>query len=442
MAGRSARWLLSLAEYEIICKAPRAVKSQALADLLAHFPSGQYEPPSEDLPGDDFQAAQAEVGEWSLSFDGSSTAKGGGAGVVLTAPSGGKINLSYKLDFHCSNNEAEYEALILGLMAALNCGITLLCIKGDSKLVVRQTNGEYAIREPPLASYRTIVQRLTSKFDALRLEHAPRSENRHPDALATLASKVEVSGVPTKIEILKRSVPCSVAEIFPEEEIEDWRTSISNELKSASATITLSNLKHFTIYQGVLYYRGSGGLLARCIGEEEVKVKVQEVHERSCGTEDASLYRRLQCQGYYWPTMATDAAELQSKCSKCREIPSKAECNFIGVYSDWRKPYIDFLTDGTLPPDRVDMAIVKKRAPKFFIHNDELIRRSFEGKPLNGTLAKEMSLTIGFANSAVMDPLIPYSLGGTWILWNNELPYIILGTYPNEITALVDVSST
>ncbi|KAI8537663.1 hypothetical protein RHMOL_Rhmol09G0041700 [Rhododendron molle] len=108
---------------------------------------------------------------------------------------------------------------------------------------------------------------------------------------------VEVSEVPTKIEILKRSVPCSVAEIFPEEAIEDWRTPISNELKSPSAAITLSNLKHFTIYQGVLYYRGSGGLLARCIGEEEAKIKVQEVHEQSCGTGDISLYRRLQRQG-------------------------------------------------------------------------------------------------------------------------------------------------
>ncbi|KAI8567934.1 hypothetical protein RHMOL_Rhmol02G0159700 [Rhododendron molle] len=179
-----------------------------------------------------------------------------------------------------------------------------------------------------------------------------------PDA--TLASKVEVSEVPAKIEILKRSVPCSVAEIFPEEAIDDWRTPISNELKSPSAAITLRNLKHFTIYQGVLYYRGSGGLLARCVGEEEAKIKVQEVHEQSCGTGDISLYRRLQRQGYYWPTMATDAAELQSKCSKCRETPSKAECNFIGVYTDWRKPYIDFLTDGTLPPDQVDIAIVNK----------------------------------------------------------------------------------
>ncbi|KAI8530216.1 hypothetical protein RHMOL_Rhmol11G0038700 [Rhododendron molle] len=107
-----------------------------------------------------------------------------------------------------------------------------------------------------------------------------------------------------------KCVPCSIAEIFPEEAIEDWRTPISNELKSPSAAITLNNLKHFTIYQGVLYYRGSGGLLARCIGEEEAKIKVQEVHEQSCGTGDITLYRRLQRQGYYWPTMATDAAEL------------------------------------------------------------------------------------------------------------------------------------
>ncbi|KAF7130878.1 hypothetical protein RHSIM_Rhsim10G0096500 [Rhododendron simsii] len=220
--------------------------------------------------------------------------------------------------------------------------------------------------------------------------HAPRSENRHPDALATLASKVEVSGTPTKIEILKRSVPCSIAEIFPEEEIEDSRTPISNELKSTSAAVTLSNLKHFTIYQGVLYYRGSGRLLAVCIGEEEAKVKIQEVHERYCGTGDVSLYRRLQRQGYYWPTMATDAAELQNKCPKCRETPSKAECNFIGVYTDWRKPYIDFLTDGTLPPDR----------PKFFIHNEELFRRSFERKPLKCLTGPETLKALEAAHEA------------------------------------------
>ncbi|GMP66143.1 hypothetical protein CsSME_00026619 [Camellia sinensis var. sinensis] len=158
LSDRPARWLLSLAEYDITCKAPKAIKSQALADLLAHFPSGEHEPPLDELPRDEFQADEVNTeGEWSLSFYGSSTSKGGGAGIVIISPNQTEVNLSYKLDFKCSNNEAEYEALILGLMVALHLGVSLLCIKGDSNLVVKQTNGDYAIKELPLASYRTIV---------------------------------------------------------------------------------------------------------------------------------------------------------------------------------------------------------------------------------------------------------------------------------------------
>ena len=70
------------------------------------------------------------------------------------------------------------------------------------------------------------------KFDAIRIEHAPRSNNRHPDALATLASKVEVGEAPTKIEVLKRTLPCSVAMILPEPDPQDWRAPIIAELQS------------------------------------------------------------------------------------------------------------------------------------------------------------------------------------------------------------------
>ena len=44
LAGKVARWLLALGEFEITCVAPKAIKSQALADLLAQFLSGDYEP--------------------------------------------------------------------------------------------------------------------------------------------------------------------------------------------------------------------------------------------------------------------------------------------------------------------------------------------------------------------------------------------------------------
>ena len=49
LSGRMARWLLLLAEFDIVCLTPKAIKSQALADLLAQFPNGEFEPPFEAL---------------------------------------------------------------------------------------------------------------------------------------------------------------------------------------------------------------------------------------------------------------------------------------------------------------------------------------------------------------------------------------------------------
>lgn len=112
-----ARWLLALAEYDITCVNPKAIKSQALADLLAQFPSGEHEPAEVSLPGAVHVSAAAVEAYWDLKFDGASGAEKGGAGITLTSE-GEKFHLSYKLDFECSNNEAEYEALILGLIAA------------------------------------------------------------------------------------------------------------------------------------------------------------------------------------------------------------------------------------------------------------------------------------------------------------------------------------
>ena len=71
-----------------------------------------------------------------MQFDGSLAKKKGGAGVILLKGME-EICLSYKLDFPYSNNEAEYEALVLGLLEALRRAIRSLLIKGDSNLVVQ-----------------------------------------------------------------------------------------------------------------------------------------------------------------------------------------------------------------------------------------------------------------------------------------------------------------
>ena len=56
---------------------------------------------------------------WSLYFDGSAGREGAGAGIWITSQSDESKFFSYKLNFDCTNNMAEYESLILGLEVLL-----------------------------------------------------------------------------------------------------------------------------------------------------------------------------------------------------------------------------------------------------------------------------------------------------------------------------------
>ena len=50
-----------------------------------------------------------------LHVDGSSSKQGSGIGIQLTSPTSEILEQSFRLEFHASINEAEYEALIVGL---------------------------------------------------------------------------------------------------------------------------------------------------------------------------------------------------------------------------------------------------------------------------------------------------------------------------------------
>ncbi|XP_028054430.1 uncharacterized protein LOC114258639 [Camellia sinensis] len=271
--------------------APKAIKSQVLADLLAQFPSGDYEPVNEELRREVHAAMASEESFWTLSFDGVATGGKGGTGIVLTSKSGEKFYFSYKLDFHCSNNEAEYEALILGLIAAEKYSIKKIRIRGDSKLIVKQVSGQFVLKEPSLATYRTTVQRILDKFQKVEIEHVPRSDNKFSDTLATLGARVDIPEEEATIIIKKRTEPS----IIPEDKDlpADWRREVLKQLISKVGKLTMAKLAQFIIIQGELYFRRGTGFLARCVGQQEASFRLQQIHEKSCGDEDISLYRRI-----------------------------------------------------------------------------------------------------------------------------------------------------
>ena len=81
-------------------------------------------------------------------------------GVVLYRNDEETVALSFKLDFLCSNNTVEYEAYLMGLAMALEMGIKHLRVIGDSYLVGCQAKGSFSLKEPTLALYRTLAQRM------------------------------------------------------------------------------------------------------------------------------------------------------------------------------------------------------------------------------------------------------------------------------------------
>ena len=135
-----------LSQYDIGLRTPKAVKSQAIADLLAQFPREEESSLSEEIPGD-VVVADVPGKKWTMRFDGSATKTSNGVGVVLSCEDGDTIPLSFKLGFSYSNNASEYEAYLIGLTVALNIGVKHIRVLGDSNLVVSQVKGDFALRE-------------------------------------------------------------------------------------------------------------------------------------------------------------------------------------------------------------------------------------------------------------------------------------------------------
>ena len=101
--GRVAKWAIELGPHGLKYMPRTAIKSQALVDFINDWIELQI---PEDKPDNTY---------WTIHFDGSRQLKDSGARVVLTSPRGDKIHYVLRLMFHCTNNAAEYEALLHGL---------------------------------------------------------------------------------------------------------------------------------------------------------------------------------------------------------------------------------------------------------------------------------------------------------------------------------------
>lgn len=81
-------------------------------------------------------------------IDGTPNAQGVGIGTVLVSLESVRVKHSLRLCFWVSNNENEYEVLIVGLRAAKKMEAEEVKIFSDSRLVVNQVEGSFKARDP------------------------------------------------------------------------------------------------------------------------------------------------------------------------------------------------------------------------------------------------------------------------------------------------------
>jgi ribonuclease HI len=179
-----AKWAAELSGYHIIFEPRTAIKSLVLADFIVDWtgPITQQDEPAEKV--------------WPIHYDGAWCHAGAGAAAVITSPTGVKHRYAACLSFalesdRCTNNVAEYEAVILGLRKLRALGVTTCIIKTDSKVVAGQVEKEYSAKDTALMQYLTAVRSLERQFKGFTLQHVDRARNEEADALAKAAARGE-----------------------------------------------------------------------------------------------------------------------------------------------------------------------------------------------------------------------------------------------------------
>jgi hypothetical protein len=127
LTGRIGKWAYTLIEYDLAYEPLKSMKDQVVAGFIVGHNIDQNK---DDL------FSLVSIHPRKLFFDGSTCREGQGVGIVLVSPRGAIFETSTQLEYFCTNNQAEYEAILLRLQIPNSMGDEHVETFGDSLLVV------------------------------------------------------------------------------------------------------------------------------------------------------------------------------------------------------------------------------------------------------------------------------------------------------------------
>ncbi|XP_058189317.1 uncharacterized protein LOC131306905 [Rhododendron vialii] len=253
LTSKLVRWLLLLAEFDLEYVTRKSVKGRAVAKFLADHPVDGLKDSNFVFPDEGVLIVVEDI--WTLYFDGAANQKGFGIGVLLITLDDSHISLSFKLNFN---------------------------VIGDSNLVVSQANGDWKVREEKLKPYHQDLEELIPHFNKVTFTQIPRLKNQFADALATLASIVELPlGVKLRPILIEQRDFTAYQYVNAIDDVDDglpWYHDIWNFVESgmylAEATkkdqTALRRLAaQYIICGGKLYRRSHCGMHKLCVNNTE-----------------------------------------------------------------------------------------------------------------------------------------------------------------------------
>lgn len=126
--------------------------------------------------------------KYSITFDGGAQPNPGPASYAYVIKESNKIIYKGFEKFgEDTNNVAEYKGLIEALKKCLELNLDNIEIKGDSKLVVMQSQGLWKVKAENLKKYNLEAKELIKKFKSIKISWVPREQNSEADELTDIA---------------------------------------------------------------------------------------------------------------------------------------------------------------------------------------------------------------------------------------------------------------
>jgi len=98
-------------------------------------------------------------------------------GAIIKSERGRVVSRISQSIGEATNNQAEYQAVIAALEAALKLGATQVEVRSDSEWLVRQVNGQYRVKAAAIRPLYIRVKQLQTRFEKCTFVHIPREEN-------------------------------------------------------------------------------------------------------------------------------------------------------------------------------------------------------------------------------------------------------------------------